>query len=502
MSDSASLSSGASPTPALHPDRLFPADPATRAIARRLYSGVHPLPIISPHGHTDPRWFAENAPFSDPATLLITPDHYIFRMLYSQGVRLEELGIAARDVGRAYEPPDPRSVWRRFAEHYHLFRGTPTRLWLDWVLAEVFGTEVPLTGANADRAYDRIAACLAEPAYRPRALFERFNIEVLATTESPLDDLKHHERIRASGWRGRVISAYRPDPVVDPETPSFAKGLERLGELTGEDTSSWHGYLAAHRVRRAFFAQMGATSTDHGHPTASTADLPARDAEALFQRVLADARRIRITADARGPGAARAAGASAADAELFRAQMLTEMARMSLDDGLVMQIHPGSWRNHNAALFARFGANMGADIPTRTDYVGALRPLLERFGNERALTIIMFTLDESAYSRELAPLAGHYPALRLGPAWWFHDSPEGLMRFREQTTETAGFYNTVGFNDDTRAFLSIPARHDAARRIDCAFLARLVAEHRLPEDEAAEVAAALAYHLPKAAYRL
>jgi glucuronate isomerase len=494
MSDSDSLSSHRSPRAPLHPDRLFPADPATRAIARRLYSGVHRLPIISPHGHTDPRWFAENAPFSDPATLLITPDHYIFRMLYSQGVRLEELGIAPADAGalETFEPPDPRSVWRRFAEHYHVFRGTPTRLWLDWVLAEVFGTEVPLSPANAERTYDRITACLAEPAYRPRSLFERFNIEVLATTESPLDDLRHHELIRASGWRGRIITAYRPDPVVDPETPGFAKNIERLGELTGEDTSSWQGYLAAHRARRAFFARMGATSTDHGHPTAGTADLPAHDAEALFRRVT----------HVRGAGAAQAAGPSAADAELFRAQMLTEMARMSLDDGLVVQIHPGSWRNHHAALFARFGANMGADIPTQTDYVGALRPLLERFGAERTLTIIVFTLDESAYSRELAPLAGHYPALKLGPAWWFHDSPEGLMRFREQTTETAGFYNTVGFNDDARAFLSIPARHDAARRIDCAFLARLVAEHRLPEDEAAEVAAALAYHLPKAAYRL
>jgi glucuronate isomerase len=514
MTDSASLSSHRSPPAALHPDRLFPADPATRDIARRLFSGVHRLPIISPHGHTDPRWFAENAAFSDPATLLITPDHYIFRMLYSQGVRLEELGIPPRDGGGAgggggaFEPPDPRSVWRRFAEHYHLFRGTPTRLWLDWVLSEVFGAEVPLTRTNADQTYDRVATCLREPAYRPRALFERFNIEVLATTESPLDDLRHHERIRASGWKGRIITAYRPDPVVDPESPGFATSLERLGELTGEDTSSWQGYLAAHRTRRAFFAAMGATSTDHGHPTAGTADLTARDAEALFRRLVAGASpgkaaaRRRTPDKARGASAAQAAGPSAADAELFRAQMLTEMARMSLDDGLVMQIHPGSWRNHNAALSARFGANMGADIPTRTDYVGALRPLLERFGNERALTIIVFTLDESAYSRELAPLAGHYPALKLGPAWWFHDSPEGLMRFREQTTETAGFYNTVGFNDDTRAFLSIPARHDAARRIDCAFLARLVAEHRLPEDEAAEVAAALAYHLPKAAYRL
>ncbi len=489
-----------SPSSTLHPDRLFPADAATRAIARRLYTAIRGLPIISPHGHTDPRWFAEDAPFSDPATLLITPDHYIFRMLYSQGVPLEELGIPARDAGAGarapgserpdprstaiepFTPPDARSVWRRFAERYYLFRGTPTRLWLDWVLVEVFGAEAPLTPANADGIFDLITARLAEPAFRPRALYQRFNIEVLATTESPLDDLEPHARIRASGWKGRIITAYRPDPVVDPEAPGFAENIGRFGELTGEDTSTWCGYLAAHRARRAFFRRMGATSTDHGHPTARTANLDPRQAEALFQRVLA--------------------GASAADAELFRAQMLTEMARMSLDDGLVLQIHPGAWRNHNASVFARFGANMGADIPTRTDYVGALHPLLERFGNERTLTIILFTLDESSYSRELAPLAGHYPALKLGPAWWFHDSPEGLMRFREQTTETAGFYNTVGFNDDTRAFLSIPVRHDVARRVDCAFLARLVAEHRLPEDEAAQVAADLAYHLPKAAYRL
>ncbi|MGA7538383.1 MAG: glucuronate isomerase [Steroidobacteraceae bacterium] len=495
---------------ALHPDRLFPADPGTRAIARRLYNTVRALPIVSPHGHTDPRWFADNAPFADPVSLLLTPDHYITRMLYSQGIALEELGV--KPLGRAAltrpvpglaptgpsggsaparDSPgaalDPRAIWRTFARHYYLFRGTPTRLWLDWVLNAVFETEAPLTPGNADRVYERIAESLAQDAFRPRALFERFGIEVLATTESPLDDLASHAAIRASGWKGRVISAYRPDPVVDPEAPGFAASLARLGEMTGEATHSWHGYLAAHRQRRAFFAQMGATSTDHGHPTARTMDLGEREAQLLFERIVRGAQHGAI---------------DAGDAEIFRAQMLTEMARMSLEDGLVLQIHPGSWRNHNASLYERFGPNMGADIPTATDYVGALRPLLERFGNERSLTLIVFTLDESAYSRELAPLAGHYPALKLGPAWWFHDSPEGLMRFREQTTETAGFYNTVGFNDDTRAFLSIPARHDAARRIDCAFLARLIAEQRLPEDEATEVARDLAYTLPKRTYKL
>jgi len=472
----------------MHPDRLFPADQSTRAIARRLYNSVRALPIISPHGHTDPRWFADNAPFSDPVSLLLTPDHYIIRMLYSQGLALEALGLSPLAAGAAAgTDSDRRAIWRRFAGHYYVFRGTPTRLWLDWVLSAIFGTEVPLTAANADSAYDRIAEHLAQDAFRPRALFERFGIEVLATTESPLDDLAHHAAIRASGWKGRVITAYRPDPVVDPEAPGFAAGLVRLGELTGEDSGSWQGYLAAHRKRRAFFAQMGATSTDHGHPTARTADLSSREAESLFGRVVR---------------AALAGNIASADAEAFRAQMLTEMARMSLDDGLVLQIHPGSWRNHNASVHGRFGPNMGADIPMHTEYVSALRPLLNRFGNEPTLSIIVFTLDESAYSRELAPLAGHYPALKLGPAWWFHDSPEGLMRFREQTTETAGFYNTVGFNDDTRAFFSIPARHDVARRIDCSFLARLVSEHRLPEDEASAVARDLAYNLPKKAYKL
>jgi glucuronate isomerase len=471
--------------PALHPDRLFPAEPTTRAVARRLYAEVRALPIISPHGHTDPRWFAANEPFSDPASLLLTPDHYITRMLYSQGIRLDALGVEPN--GERHTPPAPETIWRTFAAHYPLFRGTPTRLWLDWVLAEVFGADCPLTSANADRTYERICERLATSAFRPRALFERFGIEVLATTESPLDSLEHHAAIRASGWPGRVISAYRPDPVIDPETPGFVANLGHLGTLTGIDPFSWRGYLAAHRARRAFFASSGATSTDHGHPTARTEDLDESDAEALFERVVRSARRGDL---------------SSADAETFRAQMLTEMARMSLEDGLVMQIHPGAWRNHNTPLYRRFGANIGGDIPTRTDYVAALRPLLNRFGNEPALTLIVFTLDESSYSRELAPLAGHYPALRLGPAWWFHDSPEGLLRFREQTTETAGFYNTVGFNDDTRAFFSIPARHDVARRIDCTFLAKLVAEHRLPEDEALQVARDLAYRLPKQAYRL
>jgi glucuronate isomerase len=464
----------------LSPDRLFPSDPAQRDIARRLYKEVAGLPIISPHGHTDPSWFAGNAHFGNAAELLLHPDHYVFRMLYSQGISLGALGIRNRDA-------DPRESWRLFAQNYHLFRGTPSRMWMDWVFAEAFGFDVQFSAETSDLYYDRITEALATDAFRPRALFDRYRIEVIATTESPIDTLEHHGVIRAANesgeWGGRVITAYRPDPVVDPEFEGFRDNLARFSDLSGEDAFSYTGYLAAHRNRRAFFAEMGATSTDHGHPTAATADLSDAEAEALFARVTGT-------------------DVSAADAELFRAHMLTVMAGMSLDDGLVMQIHPGAFRNHNPWLFEHYGRDKGADIPTATDYVHALRPLLGKYGNEAALTIILFTLDETSYARELAPLAGHYPALKLGPAWWFHDSPEGMRRFRNQVTETAGFYNTVGFNDDTRAFLSIPARHDVARRIDCGFLAQLVAEHRMEEWEAAELAADLSYNLAKAAYKL
>ena len=377
----------------LHPDRLFPIEPGARAIARRLYDGVSDLPIVSPHGHTDARWFAENAPFDNPAALFVVPDHYIYRMLYSQGVKLEDLGVRRLDGGPVES--DPRKIWRRFAERYRLFRGTPTQMWLDHAFETLFGFTERLSAANADACYDAIDAALKTPEFRPRALFERFRIEVIATTESPLDELGWHPMIRNSGWKGRVVTAYRPDPVVDPDFAGFRNNVRRLGELTGEDTESWRGYLQRIASRRAFFKSFGATSTDHGHPSALTADLPAGEAEALFRRVLANA-------------------PSAEDKELFRAQMLTEMAAMSVDDVLVMQIHPGSFRNHNPTLFAAFGRDTGHDIPTRTDYVRALKPLLDRFGNSSDLTIVLFTLDETSYSRELAPLAGHYPALDSG----------------------------------------------------------------------------------------
>ena len=465
----------------LDQDRLFPVEPALRDLARGLYDGIRDLPIVSPHGHTDPRWFAEDQPFPDPAQLFVTPDHYVFRMLCSQGVALTDLGVPRADGGPS--ETDGRRIWRLFARHYHLLRGTPSRLWLDHSFHHVFGIDRRLGPDTADWYYDHIADCLSRPEFRPRALYERFNIEVIATTEPATDDLRWHRMIRDSGWRGRVVTAYRPDGVIDPEMAGFAGNVALMGQQTGFDTATWAGYLDAHRARRAYFKEFGATSSDHGHPSARTEDLPQAEAAALFQKALRGA-------------------CSAGEADAFRGQMLTEMARMSLEDGLVLQIHPGARRNHSDPVMAMFGRDKGFDIPGPTDYVAALRPLLNAVGMRPDLTVILFTLDETSYARELAPLAGVYPCLRLGPPWWFYDSPEGMRRFREMTTETAGFYNTVGFNDDTRAFCSIPARHDVARRVDCAFLATLVATGRLDADEAPELAHELTYGLVKRAYNL
>lgn len=461
----------------LHPDRLFPADPATRAIARSLYDAVAGLPIVSPHGHTDPRWWGENTPFANPAELLVIPDHYVTRMLVSQGVPFEALGIGAG------AETDPRAIWRLLAEHYHVFRGTPSRLWIDHALSDVFGLRERLSPGNADAQYDAIAERLADPAYRPRELYDRFGIEVIATTDGALDDLRWHAMARDSDWTGRVVPTYRPDAIVDPDFPGFSNSLDRLGELTGCNTGTWQGYLEAHRKRRAYFRSMGATATDHGHPTPRTADLAKAEASALYDRV-------------------RGGRIEAGGAELFRAQMLTELARMSAEDGMVMQLHAGSSRNHNDAVFGTYGRDRGFDIPQPVSFTDALRPLLNAVGMDPGLTLILFTLDESTYARELAPLAGVYPSLRLGPPWWFHDSFEGIRRYRQAVTETAGFMNTAGFNDDTRALCSIPARHDVSRRVDCGFLAELVTSHRLDEDEAHELAPLLAADLARSAYRL
>ncbi|SEW44814.1 glucuronate isomerase [Cognatiyoonia koreensis] len=465
----------------LDPARLLPTDPESQKIAQELYDDISALPIISPHGHTDPAWFSQDLPFPDPAQLFVTPDHYVFRMLFSQGISLDALGIPRAD-GRAVES-DGRAIWRLFARHYYLFRATPSRLWIDHALSDVFGVTDTLSTDTADAIYDHVADCLAQPEYLPRALFDRFGIEALATTDSALSSLSDHAAIKNDAWDGRVIPTYRPDSVIDPDAQDFAANLATFADLTGEDTEDWRGYLNAHRKRRLFFKQLGATATDHGHPTPETADLTPKDAADLFHKV-------------------RSGDGSAQDHALFRAQMLTEMAGMSVDDGLVMQVHPGSNRNHADAIFRQYGPDKGFDIPRAVDFTRALHPLLNRYGLDPNLTLIIFTLDETTYARELAPMAGVYPALRIGPAWWFFDSPEGMRRYREATTETAGFYNTVGFNDDTRAFCSIPARHDVARRVDCAYLAWLVASGRLNMSDAAEVAYDLTYRLPKQAYKL
>ena len=464
----------------LHKDRLFPIDGPTKEVARELYYGIKDLPIISPHGHCDPSWFAFNNSFSDPVRLFVIPDHYVFRMLCSQGIGLDQLGIPCADGSKVEE--DPRKIWRLFAENFFLLRATPSAMWLEHALQEVFGIDDPLSKNNADEIYNHIDACLKRDEFRPRALFDQFNIETLATTEMALDDLRHHKTIEQSDWCGKVITTYRPDNVVDPDFDNFADNVMNFGELTGEDTANWIGYLNAHRIRRMYFKQVGgATASDHGHPSARTENLSTQVASQLFQKALKGT-------------------CTPKEADAFRGQMLTEMARMSIDDGLTLQIHAGSHRNHSKAILNKFGRDKGFDVPGKIEFVESLKPLLDAFGLEKDLRIILFMLDETTQSKELAPLAGVYPALRIGPPWWFYDSYEGMMRFRENITETAGFYNTVGFNDDTRAFCSIPARHDVARRVDAGYLAKLVAMGRLRLSEAHEVARDLSYELVKAAY--
>jgi glucuronate isomerase len=464
----------------LHEDRYFDPDPSIRRAARALYQETRLLPLVCPHGHVEARLLADNERFAEPTVLILIPDHYIFRMLYSRAVPMESLGIPTRD-GSPVEQ-DPRKIWQLFAEHYHLFRGTPTGLWLDAELYEVFGVRDKLTAASAHAIYDQILSKLGTPEFRPRALFDRFDIEVLATTDKASDTLEHHGKIRASGWGGRVVPTFRPDAAFRIASPAWRDEIAALERVSRSDIGDFASFLRALESRRAFFRSMGATATDHAVVEPFTERLTAGDAERRFQR----ARRGEATAD---------------DQRRFEAHMLIEMARMSTEDGLVMQLHAGSLRDHNDRVFRRFGPDKGADIPVATEYTRNLRPLLDEYGNDIRLTLVLFTLDESTYARELAPLAGHYPAVRLGPPWWFHDSPEGMRRFREWTIETAGIYNTAGFNDDTRAFCSIPARHDLARRMDANFLGGLVARHIVDMSDAREMARALAYDLVKETYK-
>lgn len=466
---------------ALSPDRCFHADPAQRGIARALYASVKALPIVSPHGHVPPALLADPAArLGSPAQLFIIPDHYITRMLFSQGVPLEDLGLPTRD-GAATEA-DHRRIWQRFAERFHLFRATPSGLWLADELVNVFRVEERLTAESAQRIYDHLAALLARPEFAPRALLARFNIALLATTDAAADTLEHHRQLHADGLR-QVVPTFRPDALVNLAAPAWREQVAALGAVAGVDVHDYARYIRALEARRAAFKQLGALATDHGVQTPYTARLSETEAGALFARAL------------RGQ-------ASPEDAAQFTAHMLLEFARMSCEDGLVMQLHAGSLRNHNPALFARFGADRGADIPIATEWTRNLQPLLSEFGNDPRLRLIVFTLDESSYSRELAPLAGHYPALRLGPPWWFFDSVNGMRRYLDQVVETAGLYNTAGFNDDTRAFASIPARHDVWRRVSCDWLAGLVVQGLLAEDEAAELAGEMAVGLARRAYRI
>jgi glucuronate isomerase len=462
----------------LHDDRALPADPATRAVARRIHAQTRALPLVCMHGHIDAAVLAEDRPFSDPASLFVTPDHYLTRMLVSQGADLAELGVPDRDGQAA---ADPRAIWRRFCENWHLFRGTPTRYWLEHELHDVLGATVAPGPESADLLYDHIAEQLAKPDFRPRALFERFDIEILATTDSPLSTLPDHATLRSLGWGERVVPTFRPDPLLHVDRAGWAADVAQLGEVAGVDTGSYAGFIEALQERRRAFVAAGALATDHGHAGADTTPLSPQQAQQIYAAALS--------------GQVDAAAAAA-----FAGHMLHEMAAMSCVDGLVMQLHPGVLRDHDAAAHARFGPDRGFDIPVAAEFTRGLRPLLESFGRDPHFRLIVFTVDETVYSRELAPLAGVYPAMRLGAPWWFLDTPDGMRRFREAVTDTAGFYNTTGFVDDTRAFLSIPARHDLARRIDAGYLARLVVEHRLDEDEAVETAVELAVGLPRRSY--
>ena len=449
-----------------------------RGVARDLFDTIKDDPIVSPHGHCDPRWFADNTRFADPTDLLVIPDHYLFRMLYSQGVAMQDLGVGVPAADR-----DPRAGFRLFARHWHLFLGTPSRIWLEQTLSRVFGIDTALTEASADAIYDAIETALATPGFRPRALFDQFNIEVLATTDAATDTLDHHNMISASGWAGRVIPTFRPDAVLDPLHDQFSAEMTRLETIVGQDLGDYSAYLDALRARRAAFIAQGATASDHAVETVQTAWLAPDQIAALYARV-------------------RAGTPSPDEARLFYAHMLVEMAQMSVEDGLVMQLHAGSSRNTNAQIMSRFGRDMGADIPVATQWVAGLEPLLNRVGNDPGFRMILFTLDETTYARELAPMAGHWPCLRIGPPWWFHDSPAGIARYFDQVVETAGYRNLAGFNDDTRAFLSIPARHAVWRQGVARHLATQVETGAFGKTDATDLAGLLGTGLARDAYRL
>ncbi|HEX3806362.1 MAG TPA: glucuronate isomerase [Gaiellaceae bacterium] len=447
--------------------------------ADALYASVAELPVVSPHGHIEAELFLDGARLDPPGRLFVTGDHYVLRLLYSRGVPLERLGVRPLDEG--FYETDDRAVWRLLAEHVHLFAGTPSGLWLRETLANVFGVEERLTAASADTVYDAVEEQLASPGFAPRVLLGRFGVEVLATTDPASSLLVAHRTLRDDGIR--VIPTFRPDAVVALDAPGWRRALAELAAAANREIGDYDGFLAALAARRAAFRELGATATDHAATSADTTPLSDAEASLLFADALAG--------NVREPAARR-----------FEAHMLHVFAGMSVEDGLVMQLHVGSLRNHNGPLAARFGPDIGGDIPVATDWTRGLRPLLESFGNEPRFGLVVFTLDESTYSRELAPLAGHYPALSLGCPWWFHDSPEGIRRFLDRVVETAGVYNLAGFVDDARALTAIPARHALWRRQTCAWLAQRVADGVLDDEEAHVLARELAVGRVREAYRV
>ena len=465
----------------INENRYFDANPEVRKIASELYAEVKKLPIYSPHGHVDPSIFADNKPFPDPAELFIIPDHYIFRMLYSQGYSLESLGIPTVD-GTPVET-DHRKIWQILADNFYLYSGTPTGAWLAHEFEEVFGVTEKLNSENAQEIYDLMSRKLQTPEYLPRTLYDQFNIAALSTTDGASDSLEYHKKISHSDWNGKVIPSFRPDAVVNILAHNWKDEIVKLSNASKIDIVDYKSYIKAIERRRPYFIEMGAVATDQGVLSPYTHELSENEAETIFKRALSGT-------------------ATTEDETAFVGKMLMEMARMSCEDGLVMQIHPGVLRNHNSKIFNRFGLDKGGDIPIQNEFTQNLKELLNKYGNHPNFKVIVFTLDETSYARELAPLAGHYPAMKLGPAWWFNDSIQGMRRFRQMTTETAGFYNTVGFNDDTRAFLSIPARHNLARRVDCNFLAQQVAEHIIDIEDAHKLSYQLANGLVKKAYNL
>jgi glucuronate isomerase len=436
-----------------------------------LYNAVAELPIVSPHGHIDVRLFADPAARLDPpGRLFVSADHYVVRMLYSQGIPLERT--------RA----DDRAVWQLLADSIHLFALTPTGLWLRETLATVFGVEEHLDSATAEGLYARVEEQLASPSFAPRPLLDRFRVECLSTTDAAGSSLADHRALEE--WNpGRICPTFRPDAVVALDAPGWRDALAELEAVADREVGDYSTFVTVLAERRAAFKALGATATDHAATSADTTRLTDREATALFANALAGE-------------------SSHGDARRFEAHMLNEFARMSTDDGLVMQLHIGSLRDHNGPLAKQFGPDIGADIPVATDWTRGLRPLLEACGNDPGFTVILFTLDESTYSRELAPLAGHYPAVLLGCPWWFHDSPSGIDRFLDRVTETAGVYNLAGFVDDARALTALPARHDLWRRRTCGWLARKVAAGFLAEEKAHRLASELAYGLARRAYRL